>query len=569
MNHITLCMIAGREAAHIETCLRAFAPAFDSLSLVIALGNQEPDDTAKIARAVCFELDKPITVDHYKNGSDAHDWPHVDDFAAARDMSFIQGLEIAPDWLFWADCDDTVDPRTPIEELRTIAASGKADAYGFAYDVVGTGKRPIRERLFRAELFKSGKCSWSGAIHENVVGEKVMAMDSPVWRHSPHASKPLSKDRNMRILKGQMANAALNAFYIHQEHAIKGEWEEAKTWGDAAMALPNLPNSFRYEIALNNVRKGPRRDAEAWAARAFALYPQCREALAFLALLRMEEGRMTDALALVERMGHVPPPAAELRPWCYDGKWYGWGHFDLLARLLRINGRQAEEAEDAIHGGKMPLISLIHATRGRHNAALACRERWLNLAEDPATIETVWCVDSDDHESVTVAKQFRHVVVEAGGGCVRAWNEGAEIARGKIFVQLSDDWQPSQGWDRAILAELSLAGKSLDEPFVVAVGDGVRTDGLLCMAILSRARWQRQGRKMFSDEYKSVYSDNEFTHRAWRDGVVIDARKRITFEHMHPAFGKGETDKTYAESNSKERYAEGEAVFRRRNPDAA
>jgi hypothetical protein len=152
---------------------------------------------------------------------------------------------------------------------------------------------------------------------------------------------------------------------------------------------------------------------------------------------------------------------------------------------------------------------------------------------------------------------------------VRAWNEGAEIARGKIFVQLSDDWQPSQGWDRAILAELSLAGKSLDEPFVVAVGDGVRTDGLLCMAILSRARWGRQGRKMFSDEYKSVYSDNEFTHRAWRDGVVIDARKRITFEHMHPAFGKGETDKTYAESNSKERYAEGEAVFRRRNPDAA
>jgi hypothetical protein len=389
-----------------------------------------------------------------------------------------------------------------------------------------------------------------------------------VWRHSPHKEKPLSKDRNMRILKRQLKDAAMQAFYVHQEHAIKGEWDQASVWANAALAFPNLPDSFRYEIALNHVRSGPRADAEGWAAKAFAIYPACREALAFLALLRMEDGRMADALTLVERMGHVPPPAAEARPWCYDAKWYGWGYFDLLARLLRINGKDAEAAEEAIHGNKEPVISLIHATRGRHNAALACRERWLNAADDPAGIETVWCVDADDNESVTVAKQFRHVVVESGGGCVRAWNAGAAMARGKILVQLSDDWRPSLGWDRAIMREISIAGKSLDESLVVAVGDGVRTDGLLCMAILTRARWDQQGCEMFSADYKSVYSDNEFTHRAWRDGVVIDARERITFEHMHPAFGKGQMDKTYAESNSKERYAEGEATFRRRNPDA-
>ena len=46
---VTLCVIAGNEAHHIERMLRSFAPIFDCLSLVIATGNQEPDDTAEIA----------------------------------------------------------------------------------------------------------------------------------------------------------------------------------------------------------------------------------------------------------------------------------------------------------------------------------------------------------------------------------------------------------------------------------------------------------------------------------------------------------------------------------------
>jgi hypothetical protein len=37
---------------------------------------------------------------------------------------------------------------------------------------------------------------------------------------------------------------------------------------------------------------------------------------------------------------------------------------------------------------------------------------------------------------------------------------------------------------------------------------------------------------------------------------------------MHPSFGRGEMDATYAASNSAERYAEGRETFERRNPDA-
>jgi hypothetical protein len=572
-------MILGNEAAHIETCLRSFAPAFDVLSVVIAIGNQQPDDTHLIVGRICEEMGKPYHLSYYKNEFSCREWPHVDDFGAARQQSFMQaanyeGTRTCPtvDWLFWTDADDIAHPDTPIEKLREVAASGAAPAYGFPYDVVGTGKRPPRERLFSADLFRDGTARWSRGIHENITGVQVMAHESPVWRHAPAACKPASKERNVRIIHHHIRDAAVNAFYIFQEHNLRGEKESAIQWGDAALNFPGLPDAFRYEIYLGFVKHRPRSEAPRWAAMAFVLYPACREALAYMALLRMELGHYDIALVLAHRMLHIPPPPIESRPWSYEPKWYGWAAHDLVARLMRLTGSASHEssaAEDAMRTGRPPTISLVHATRGRHQTALLCRDRWLALADHPEEIETILCVDDDDRESLGFAKQFPHVVVEAGGGCVRAWNAGAEKARGSIFVQLSDDWIPCQGWDRKIMTEIEREGKSLSDEWVIAVHDGHRNDDLLCMAILSRARWVRQGREMFSAEYLSVYSDNEFSHRAWRDGVVIDARSRIAFEHQHPAFGKAAMDATYAASNAPERYEQGREIFIRRNPDAA
>ena len=88
------------------------------------------------------------------------------------------------------------------------------------------------------------------------------------------------------------------------------------------------------------------------------------------------------------------------------------------------------------------------------------------------------------------------------------------------------------------------------------------------MAICTRARWEKQGGELFDPEYESVFSDNEFSHRAWRDGVVIDARKRIEFIHTHPAFQSAPMDATYEHNNKRERYERGNETFKRRNPDA-
>jgi len=120
------------------------------------------------------------------------------------------------------------------------------------------------------------------------------------------------------------------------------------------------------------------------------------------------------------------------------------------------------------------------------------------------------------------------------------------------------------GWDEQILQAAAGRDPRTDQ-FVIAPSDGSRKDDLLCMAILSRARYEKQGH-LFFDGYESVFSDNEFTHRAYKDGIVIDARERLRFEHRHPAFGKGKMDETYAHNNTTERYKRGEALFKERNP---
>lgn len=185
------------------------------------------------------------------------------------------------------------------------------------------------------------------------------------------------------------------------------------------------------------------------------------------------------------------------------------------------------------------------------------RQEWFRLASDPDSIEHIFGIDANDPESVPLMVA-RAVVVNGSGGPVAAWNECAKLSRGAVMVQLSDDFAAFPGWDKAILSAIG----DITIPAVLAVSDGHRTDDLLCMAILTRARHDQQG-YLFHPEFFSMFSDNWFTECAHRDGVLIDARDRITFEHMHPAFGKGEDDATYARSNDSYQYHTGEGILKR------
>lgn len=553
MPKISLAMIVGNEAAHIEKCLRSFADSFHELCIVRAIGAQEADETVDLVHDLAKELGVELQFGIYRNGASASEWKHVDNFAAARNQAF----ELATgDWIFWADADDTL--RGDPADIVLACEKTEADLLLFTYDVPGTNKAPWRERCIRRSLFEAGR-RWQYAVHENLIAresDKRLSVDSPVWVHSPVAAKPRSHDRNLRILSNALRDASSQLFYVHQEHFYAKSEEKAREFGQLALGFPNLHESFRFEILMNlgRLAKKPK-DALEWFGRGIVEMPQLREPLVGACLSSLEAGEPVRALELARRMMAIPLPPDQRRPWTFEAKWYGWHGLDLLERCQRLNGiNSCDEVA--------PRITLLHATRGRAQKAWECRERWMNVAANPYSLEYIMSVDSDDEASISLAKQFKHVVVEPGS-CVRAWNAAARMADGEILVQLSDDWLPPAGWDAAILK----AFEDVSGEAVLAVGDGSRKDSLLCMAILNRARLEKQG-ALFFDGYESVFSDNEFSHRAWKDGVVIDRRADLVFEHAHPFFGKGEMDSIYQANNSPERYERGRALFMARNPDA-
>jgi len=557
---ISLCVICGNEAGIIERFLDSFSGAFDELSLVRAIGTTEPDATVELADAWCVRNGKDFVFAEYKNEHDG--LPHVDNFGAARNLAFSGGTG---DWLFWADCDDMLDDAA---KLRAVLGDAKSDLLRFPYDVVGTNKRPMRERAIRRDLFTSGRGRWQFAVHENLrvaVGVTIGDASEPVWIHQPKIVAQTNRARNKAILSRTLAHTSANYFYVHQEWFCEGNKRNAERFGRLALEFPDLEPSFRYETNLNLCRlASDPDDALRHGLAAHGVFPWCREALAMIALTFIDRNDAERALFYARRLDATPIPAPEMRPWTHEPKWYGWAGNDLLARCLRIAGKHDEAVSVQRRGGK-PVISLLHATRGRPAQAAHTRNQWLNLASEPEKIHHIMAVDADDAPSLRLAKQFEHVVCAGTQSCVAAWNMAADHAIGDLFVQLSDDWIPVPGWDAKLLAEL---GGDTSQEAVVAISDGHRTDDLLCMAICTRARWEKQGRELFSPEYESVFSDNEFSHRAWRDGVVIDARKRIEFVHLHPAFNSAPNDPTYVHTNSSARYRNGKATFLRRNPDA-
>jgi glycosyltransferase involved in cell wall biosynthesis len=561
---ISLCVITGNEAPLIVRFLDSFAPVFDELSLVRAVGASQPDETAALAEDWCKKNGKAFVFSQYENGMGAEEWNHVDDFAAARNAAFSGGTG---DWLLWADVDDLLFDYDGLRELLAHPAVG--DLVRFPYDVVGTGKRPVRERAIRRTSFAAGN-KWQFPVHENLLvrpGTSVSTHDAPVWVHQPKKIGVDNRRRNKQILSRALQHASAHYFYVAQEWFCEGNKYNATKFSKLALEFPDLDPSFRYETNLNLARlTDDTSEAIQYALAAHGIFPWCREAHAMLALSYIERNDPKRAVFWAERMDATPLPHESERPWTHEPKWYGWAGVDLLARAYRFAGNKAAAASVQNRLGQ-PTISLIHATRGRANKAGHTRNLWLSLAVNPERIQHVYCVDDDDTQSKKLASQFEHTV-SMGKSCVAAWNDGCAIATGDLLVQLSDDWLPVPGWDAKLLDEVKRAGKTLDDPLVIAVSDGHRKDDLLCMAILTHARYVQQGYAMFSSEYESVFSDNEFAHRAWRDGVVIDARDRITFEHEHPAFGAAPMDATYAHNNAKERYEKGEATFRKRNPDA-
>jgi glycosyltransferase involved in cell wall biosynthesis len=543
---ISLACIAGNEELVVDRFLDTFQPHFDEVIIVRAIGNQKPDRTIDIARR------RGCVICEYLNQN--KEWPHVDDFAAARNAAFE---EATGDWVVWADLDDIAEG---LETLRPDLEKLPPEVLMLQAPYVVPDQRiafNMRERAVRRGSFK-----WVGAVHEflspvDPQQYPYVSSDRVRWIHAPLASRDTKAraERNIRILESLETQTAGELYYLFSEYSQhEGKQELALPVAQKFLAHPDAGDVEKYEVfhLLASMCDSPETIAS-FLHQAYRIAPHRAEALYELANLELTAGNPQRGLAYIRSAQALPLPAK--KDWNLRSEFYGHSGRSLLWQAMRMTGESghanALEFNSWVQAGGD--ISLLHATRGRPEQASRCRALWLDRATQPEKIEHIFAVDQNDDESNALLR-FRSVVCPVGGGCVAAWNQAAKVSSGQILLQLSDDWIPPRGWDEELRRRLDTSKEQ-----VLQISDGNRNDDLLCMAILTRKRHEKQG-YLFHPDFTGVFSDNWFTDCAHRDGVIVPA-KDLVFEHAHPVFGKGQMDATYEKQNSIPAYKYNQAVY--------
>jgi hypothetical protein len=554
---LSLCVIVGNVENYIARFIESFKPLADEIVIVRAIGNQAPDKTVEIAES----MGARFAGDYLNNFGDCkgenHDcqalWPHVDDFASARQLAFDAASN---DLIMWADTDDVIDPES-IKRIRETIDLLPEDYDGiqFAYHVPEDQLTVNRERIIR-----KGRAVWASPIHEYLQFHnepKIATVNGAVILHRPEGTRERNDERNLRILESIEHPTVSQRFHLFQSLRAVGRINKAANVVCELLKSndENIGTAEKYELFIAAGQMADNVDIRLQMnLQALSVDPARKEAYGELCLCYIGLGRDKEALAITTAMMAQDGGSSA---WNVRRKYAGYLGYQLHGMALRANGlhEQADAVETNHFIRSGAKISLIHATRGRCKQAVEARRLWFNKAKNPDAIEHIFGLDIDDQHA-SFLSVHNHVVTNGKGGCVAAWNLAAMKSQGEVLVQLSDDWNPPMHWDEIILNAIGDTSKSA----VLAISDGHRTDDLLCMAILTRKRYQDQG-YMFYHEFFSVFSDNYFTHMAYKDGVVIQARD-IVFEHLHPAFGKAEMDATYARSNDSKHYKDGEKIYR-------
>jgi len=209
-----------------------------------------------------------------------------------------------------------------------------------------------------------------------------------------------------------------------------------------------------------------------------------------------------------------------------------------------------------------PTYSLCYTSR--RPASIAARVRqWRERAARPDDLEVVIAVDADDSASAAAARTVPGArVIEqtvAPFNCVRGWNAAAAAACGRVLVAMADDIEPPPQWDEA-LRQLS-PGWMDRETVVLTADDLYKTECHL--GIVSRPRYERLG-YLFFPGYESMYCDVDMAEHARRDGVLLDARRELCFQHHHVANRRRAADAVDAVHSSPSRYQNGAALIQRR-----
>lgn len=221
----------------------------------------------------------------------------------------------------------------------------------------------------------------------------------------------------------------------------------------------------------------------------------------------------------------------------------------------------------------MPLISLLHPSRGRPEKSFHTAIDWITKAGTKT--ELIISLDDSDPRCKQYEKYYMNFhLLEEHDRCsyyaghkdiynnntcvVEATNHAAKEATGDILVYLSDDFKCPDSWGQLVLKEF----ENENRPLLIKVDDCLQKFEVpvLTIPIMNRALYERLG-YFWHPSYKSMFCDEDLYWTARKLGALKFC-PHLKFPHEHPANGKAPDDETYRRSALN--WNQGKAMFAHR-----
>lgn len=414
---------------------------WDEVVVVAATGSRPHDDLeAALQEATGGACKFAI----YKNAPENADWPHIDNFAAARNQAFDLA---SGKFVLWADCDDIFEEGQAAAHRRQIeaCASGQEqwDLLVTLYDVQNSGMRNNkRERIFRR--MDDGKLSahWERQIHERVKprdGAKIAVAEHLKILHAPNGPKVSSAERNKRIIASRLQGIGMEWYYLAQEHFLKNQYQDAI--GPCLLALEHadVGATEKYQLHCQaSMMLADRAKRLEHIGKAITLSPMRREAHGLLATDRMDHGDFHTAYHILRHVDSMPVT----QDWNQENRWYKHLPRQLTAQCLRALG-QHEQANQIVRDGfrgAWGRITVIHA--GEPDDCL----KSMALYTD--------CADASNGVQHLLLTQKGHKIADRLH-IVQTAQEALQAALGDVIltVKAKDAPLPGLRWDAALLDE--------------------------------------------------------------------------------------------------------------------
>jgi len=206
------------------------------------------------------------------------------------------------------------------------------------------------------------------------------------------------------------------------------------------------------------------------------------------------------------------------------------------------------------------MISVLCPTRGRPRSVLRLLQSLRRTAV--ADVEAIFYLDEDDPElqqAADVIHADEHSMVVIGPRIVlsKCWNRCWDEATGDIGMQCGDDIRfRTPGWDAQVEAVFRL----YTDRILLAHGDDGFQHGALATHGFLHRRWVETVGEFVPGIFTSDFNDTWLTE-------VADALGRraylpdVVTEHLHPAAGKGEWDRTHRERLERHRTTDPGALY--------